>query len=136
MALMTPDEFDALTRLDFQIFIERVFNELNPSTNYADNFHIAVIASKLEAVRRGHIKRLIINVPPRSLKSIVTSVAFPAFLLGHDPTKKIIVASYGQELADGLARDCRQVIQQGWYRRLFRNTAISPHRQAVPPGQA
>jgi hypothetical protein len=57
MSLISPDEFDALTRVDFQIFIERVFAELNPSTTYHDNFHIGVIAAKLEAVRRGEIKR-------------------------------------------------------------------------------
>ncbi len=64
-----PSEFDALTRVDFQVFIERVFAELNPGARYSDNFHIAKIASRLEAVRRGQLKRLIINVPPRSLKS-------------------------------------------------------------------
>lgn len=128
---MTPAEFDALTRVDFNVFIERTFAELNASTPYSDNFHIGVIAAKLEAVRRGEIKRLIICVPPRSLKSIIASVAFPAFVLGHDPSKKIIAASYGQELADDLARDCRQVMTQPWYRRAFRKTALSPNRQAV-----
>ena len=131
MNQITLDEFDALTRVDFQVFTERVFAELNPTTNYSDNFHITVIAEKLEAVRRGEIKRLIINVPPRSLKSIISSVAFPAFVLGHDPSKKFIAASYGQELADALARDCRQVMMQPWYRRVFPGAALSPDRRAV-----
>ena len=131
MGSMTPDEFDALTRVDFNVFVERVFAELNPATTYKDNFHIAVITGKLEAVRRGECKRLIINVPPRSLKSIIASVAFPAFVLGHDPSKKIIACSYGQELADDLARDCRQVMQQPWYQRLFPNAALAPNRLAV-----
>ena len=64
MTLINPSEFDALTRTDFQVFVERAFAELNPSTAFADNFHIGVICSKLEAVRRGEIKRLIINLPP------------------------------------------------------------------------
>jgi hypothetical protein len=48
------------------------------------------IAYQLERVRRGEIKRLIINMPPRSLKSMTASVAFPAFVLGHNPTRRII----------------------------------------------
>jgi hypothetical protein len=108
-----------------------VFTELNPSAAYHDNFHIGVIAARLEAVRRGEIKRLIINVPPRSLKSIIASVAFPAFVMGHNPSAKIIAVSYGQDLADELARDCRQVMQQAWYQKLFRKTVLSSDRKAV-----
>ena len=131
MALATPAEFDAATRLDFEIFLERVFAELNPSTRFAYNFHIDIIAHKLEQVRLGNIRRLIINVPPRSLKSIAASVAFPAWVLGHDPTKKVVAISYGQELADLLARQCRQVMQQQWYQTLFPACRLSPTRQAV-----
>jgi hypothetical protein len=50
-------------------------------------------------VRRGKIRRLIINAPPRSLKSLITSIAFPAFVLGHDPNRRIIVISYSADLA-------------------------------------
>ncbi len=131
MGLATRTEFDAATRKDANIFIERVFAELNSATPYLDNFHIAMIVEKLERVRRGEITRLIINVPPRSLKSLIASIAFPAFVLGHDPTKKLICASYGQELADDLARDCRQVMQSAWYRSLFPGTVLAANRQAV-----
>ena len=54
----------------------------------------------LEQIRLGKIKRLIITVPPRSLKSILCSVAFPAFVLGHDPSKRLIVVSYGARFGD------------------------------------
>jgi predicted phage terminase large subunit-like protein len=131
MTLISPSEYDALTRTYFQVFVERAFAELNPAADFADNFHIGVICAKLEAVRRGEIKRLIINVPPRGLKSIIASVAFPAFVLGLDPTKKVIAASYGQELADNLARDCRQVMLSAWFRRAFPGSTLSPDRRAV-----
>lgn len=131
MVLASRVEFDAVSRFDFNVFVERVFTEVNPATLYLDNFHIAIIAEKLEQVRLGKIKRLIINVPPRSLKSLIASVAFPAFVLGHEPARKLICVSYGQELADDLARDCRQVMQQPWYRALFPGTALAPSRQAV-----
>jgi len=68
---------------------------IGPSPN-SHNWHNELIAAKLDACRRGEIKRLIINLPPRSLKSHAASVAFPAFLLGRNPSSQIICASYGQ----------------------------------------
>jgi predicted phage terminase large subunit-like protein len=124
-----PDrqEFDALGRIDFNVFVERVYAELNGSEPYFDNFHISSICSDVEAVREGKIKRLAIALPPRSLKSIVISVAFPAWLLGHNPETKIICASYGAQLSEELARDCLQVMRSDWYRRLF----LKSGRQSV-----
>ena len=89
------------------------------------NWHIDAIAYHLEQVRLGRIKRLIINLPPRYLKSLVTSVAFPAFLLGHDPTKRVIVVSYGADLAVKLANDCRVVINSSRYKSIFPGLQIS-----------
>jgi predicted phage terminase large subunit-like protein len=125
------EEFDAITRLDFNVFVERVFAELNGAEPYLDNWHISFECSQLEAVTRGEINRLAIALPPRNLKSIVTSIAYPAWLLGHDPTTKIICASYGQQLADDLARDRRQVMRSDWYRALFPGTRLKSDRQSV-----
>ena len=127
---LTPNEYRALLRSDFTAFIERSFHELNPATSFLPNWHIEVIAAELEACRRGETKRLIINVPPRSLKSHCASVAFPAWLLGHDPSAQIIVASYAQELASKLSSDCRSLFGSSFYRDLF-STRLSSHRQAV-----
>ena len=81
-----PAEYDALLRQDFETFAARCFHDLNPQTHFSPNWHIEVIAAKLMAVRQGKIRRLIINLPPRSLKSLLASVAFPAWYLGHDPS--------------------------------------------------
>jgi hypothetical protein len=83
------------------------------------------------ALRKGHIRRLIINMPPRYLKSLLASVAFPAWCLGHDPAAQILCVSYAQELADKLSRDCRRILASDWYLRIF-PTRLSPERQAVP----
>jgi hypothetical protein len=95
-----------LLRSDFRAFIEGSFHELNHSAGYKHNWHLAVVADRLEQVRRGEIKWLIINMPPRSLKSHCASVTFPAFVLGHDPAAQIICVSYGQDLSDKLSGDC------------------------------
>src|ERR1700674_527160 len=94
------------------------------------NWHIEVIAAKLAAVREGKVRRLIINLPPRHLKSLMASVAFPAWCLGHDQSAQILCVSYAQDLADKLARDCRSIMISPWYRKIF-PTRLAPHRHAV-----
>jgi predicted phage terminase large subunit-like protein len=102
--------------------------ELNPGATFLPNWHIEALAYHLELVRTGKIRRLIVNMPPRSLKSIICSVAFPAFVLGHDPSKRLIVVSYGSELAIKLGNDCRAVLQSAWRQRLFPGTRISRNK--------
>ena len=92
-------ELRTLLRRSLLLFIEASFIELNPVTDFSLNWHIELIAQALEDCMSGKIKRLIINVPPRSLKSHCVSVAFVAWLLGHRPSSQIICASYAQDLA-------------------------------------
>ena len=127
---LTPAEYQVLLRQDFVSFAVRCFQDLNPQAELAMNWHIEVIAAKLTAVREGKIRRLIINLPPRHLKSLMASIAFPAWCLGHDPSAQILSVSYAQDLADKLARDCRSIMMSPWYRRIF-PTRLAPHRQAV-----
>jgi predicted phage terminase large subunit-like protein len=124
-------EYAALMRSDFHGFIERSFYELNPDTEFMNNWHLHVIAYELEQVRLGHIKRLIINVPPRSLKSHCATVAFPAFVLGHEPSSQIICASYAQDLSNKLAADCRMLMMSKMYKLIF-TTRVTSQR---PPLQ-
>ncbi len=127
---VTGEEYRRLLQRDFASFARRSFRELNPQTPFSFGWHIEVIAAKLAAVRQGKIRRLIINLPPRHLKSLLASIAFPAWCLGHDPSAQILCVSYAQELADKLARDCRSIMMSPWYRRIF-PTRLAPHRQAV-----
>jgi len=128
---LTTDEYRVLVRRDLYAFTHLCFRELNPTTAFLPNWHIDVLTSALEACRRGESTRLTINQPPRSLKSLCASVAFPAFVLGHDPGAKIICASYAQELANKHASDCRRIMASAWYQALFPHTRLSTERQAV-----
>jgi hypothetical protein len=112
-------------------FAAYCLRELNPRTRFAMSWHFEVMAGKLGAVREGRTRRLIISVPPRHLKSHLASVAFPAWCLGHDPSAQIVCASYAQDLADKLSRDCRHIVTSDGYQRLF-PTRLSPRHQAVP----
>jgi predicted phage terminase large subunit-like protein len=124
------NEFDALLRADLYSFVERAFYELNPETAFAPAWHIELIAAKLEACARGEVRRLIINLPPRHLKSHCISIAFVAWYLGHYAARHVICASYGKDLAEKLARDCRSLMQSSWCQAAF-STRLSPTRSAV-----
>ena len=121
------DVLEAALREDLSSFIQKAFQVVSPADTYKHNWHVDLIADRLERCYRGEIKRLIITVPPRSLKSICASVAFPAWVLGKDPSRKLICASYSSELASKLARDSRAVMESAWCRLRRRNTT-SPWR--------
>jgi hypothetical protein len=83
-----PGEYEALLRADFASFVQHCFRELNPRTQFALSWHHEIIAAKLEALRNGDIRRVIINMPPRHLKSFFASVALPACCLGTNPARR------------------------------------------------
>src|SRR5262245_3511158 len=112
-------------RDDFYSFVQASFPIVTPGASFSPNWHIEAMAYALSRVLNGEIKRLIITVPPRNLKSICSSVAFPAYVLGHDPTRQIICVSYAEGLARKHANDCRALMRSPLYRRLFPKTRIS-----------
>ena len=114
-----------IVRGDFASFIKQSFYSVNPATKYLHNWHIDLIAEYLNACEQGEIKRLIINIPPRSLKSIAVSVAWPAWLLGHDPSRRIIAASYSQNLSLKHSLDSRLVMNSAWYKKIFPSVKIA-----------
>ncbi|MGB6116957.1 MAG: phage terminase large subunit [Mesorhizobium sp.] len=122
---------DALLRENLSIFIQRCYNELEPSSNYRHNWHVDAIAHALSEVAAGRCKRLVITLPPRSLKSLSASIAFSAWLLGRDPRRKIICASYGKTLTEDLAGKHRRIITSDWYRNLFPGMRIDPRKDTI-----
>jgi predicted phage terminase large subunit-like protein len=108
-----------------------VFRTLDPRAQFKPNWHIDAITYRLEQAHAGLEKRLIINVPPRSLKSSLTSVAFPAFILGHHPGARLICVSYAQPLATKLSRDFRRILDSEWYRRIFPSTVVSKDTEEI-----
>jgi predicted phage terminase large subunit-like protein len=115
----------AILRSDLYSFLQAAFPIVSPGDTLRLNWHIEAMTYQLMRIMRGENTRLIINVPPRSLKSICASVAFPAFVLGHDPTRRIIGVSYSEILARKHANDCRALMRSDKYRGLFPSTRIS-----------
>src|SRR5215207_5059960 len=108
-----------LLRTDLRFFVRKCFHTILPGTPYLPNWHVDAIVHQLMRVQAGEISRLLINQPPRSLKSICVSVAYVAWLLGHDPTRRVIVVSYSNELAGELHRQFRMVVDSVWYQAIF-----------------
>jgi predicted phage terminase large subunit-like protein len=109
----------ALLRSELRFFVRKSFETILPGTPYLPNWHVDAIVYQLMRVQAGDTSRLLINLPPRSLKSLCVSVAYVAWLLGHDPTRRIIVVSYSNELAAELHRQFRMIIDAPWYRAIF-----------------
>ena len=112
----------AALRTELSFFIRKVFATVSPGEVYLHNWHIDAIVRQLMRVHRGQTLRLLINQPPRSLKSICISVAYIAWTLGHDPTRRFIIVSYSGDFAAELHRQFRQVVKSAWYAELFPGT--------------
>jgi len=109
----------AVLRSKFAFFLRKVVATVSPGGAYLHNWHIDAIVCQLMRVDSGQSRRLLINQPPRSLKSITVSVAYVAWLLGHDPTRRVIVCSYSGDFAAELHRQFRIVVTSQWYADLF-----------------
>lgn len=120
--------FDALCRESFDAFAARAFREVEPGVPYEWNWHIECISDHLQALYKDELpdgrRRLGVNVPPRSLKSYLCSIAFPAWVMGREPHKKFICTSFNFTLAKEMAQKCRILMESEWYQRLFPNTKI------------
>ena len=81
--------------------------------------HHALMAKKFEAIARGELKRVIINMPPRHTKSEFASYLFPSWYLGKFPQKKIIQCSNTGELAVGFGRKVRNLVGSEAYAKIF-----------------
>lgn len=97
-------------------FIKQAWHVLEPATEYVDGWHIQAMCDHLEAVTNGHIRNLIINVPPRHMKSLTVSVFWPMWVWTRQPATRWLFCSYAQKLStrDSLKR--RRLLQSPWYR--------------------
>lgn len=117
--------YNQVLRGSFSAFLRRAFLHLEPEEPYLKNWHLDAISHRLDRVRRSGGVRLIVTVPPRSLKSITISVAWIAWMLGRNPRLRFVCASYSAELALKHARDCRSIMASDWYRRAFPQTVLN-----------
>lgn len=109
---------DARAIASLRYFVEYLWETVETEP-FQGNWHIDSISDHLEAVLNGSIRRLMINMPPRHMKSLMVSVFFPAWAWLHFPTLRFLFASYAHSLALRDSVKCRRIIQSPKYARLM-----------------
>lgn len=111
-------------REDFMIFAELAFPVVYPGRTFKTNWHHAAIATNLMEAEVSRNVRQIISMPPRSLKSFLASVAFPAYLLGKKPNCSILSVTYGEKLSEALSSDFGVLMRSDFYAKVFPHTRL------------
>jgi predicted phage terminase large subunit-like protein len=109
----------ALLAKDLMAFTEFAFGVVRPGVQLKRSWHLDALTYKLSQVAKGHIRRLLVTLPPRSLKSLCASVALPAWFLAHYPWERVVVVSYSDFLARHHANDFRRVVNDRLYQATF-----------------
>lgn len=100
-------------KLDY--FIKQAWPSLKPHENYDENWHIGYLSEYLKAVELGQTKRLIINIPPRHMKSLLVTVCYPAWCWATNPGLNFIRVSYSATLSLQHNEMSRHLIRSKWY---------------------
>jgi predicted phage terminase large subunit-like protein len=119
-------EIDTTIRTYLLAFAMKAFAQSQPN-ELAPHPYLKVVVWHLERVANGEVKRLVVALPPRHLKTFLASICLAAWILAHAPSAKILIVSYGQELAEKIAYEIRAILQSEWFRRLFK-TRIAKNR--------
>ena len=123
MTLYKQNSYDK-NFIEFKKFFFQSFNTLSPTIDFIPNWHIDILCNMMHEVYRGNIKRLIVCMPPRYMKSLCISTSFPAWVFSQNPSQKIIVASYAMPLAEKLSIDTKSIMESDWYKKNFSNIKI------------
>jgi len=123
-------EMDRLCAMDFCTFAYRAFTELE-SKELTPSVHIAIIAELMRKIFYGEVRRGLVCIPPRYLKTFLITICLSAWILGRRPGARIICASYGASLAEKFSSDTLRLMRSPWYRRIFPGTVISPYKQSA-----
>jgi phage terminase large subunit-like protein len=100
-------------------FFKGCWSSIQGDTEFIDGWHMQSVCEHLEEAYKGNIKYLVINLPPRSSKSLLVSVAFPAWVWTKNQYKQFICSSYARDLSKSLSADCLSLIQSAWYQGLW-----------------
>jgi len=118
-----------LCKRSFYHFVKKAWFIVEPATEFVDNWHIKLICEYLEACVRGEVRNLIINIPPRHMKSLLVNVFFPAWVWTFAPEKKFLFSSYAEDIAIRDSVNCRKIIQSDWYRLRWKMELSSSQNQ-------
>jgi predicted phage terminase large subunit-like protein len=119
-----------LVQTKFLAFAMKAFATLNKGRSLGNEKYLKLLAQSLTRVATGETKRLVITTPPRHGKTFMGSICLSAWILAYDASAKILVLSYGQDLADKIAYAIRAIVQSDWFKQAFR-TRLAKNRTKV-----
>ncbi|HVR89853.1 MAG TPA: phage terminase large subunit [Novosphingobium sp.] len=114
-----------IAKTDFHTFCGVMLPYADPGGTFDDNWHIEAMAHEVTQLIGGSNRRLLVTMPPRCLKSYIMSVALPAFLLGQNPAERIVVVTYGEQLAEELSEASLRIMSSKPYQRMFPATVLT-----------
>jgi predicted phage terminase large subunit-like protein len=125
------NEISSMLRTDFLSFARKAIRRLEGTTLSRDRY-LELLASELSAFADGATKRqLLVNLPPRHLKTLLGSVCLSAWILGHNPNTKIMLLACSANLAEKISRQIRAVMSEQWYQEIFPTRIKKGHAKAM-----
>ena len=120
------NEFNSILRNDYLAFARKAILELD-GTKLGDDQYLEYLATELMEFVDGKTRRLIVNLPPRHLKTMLFSVCLSAWQFAHRPSAKIMVVTYAEQLAENIARNIRSILQAKWFKEAFPTRIAKDH---------
>jgi predicted phage terminase large subunit-like protein len=119
-----------LIRKDFASFVRKAFYNDHDGKMLGSEPYIDYLCFELDRVAEGEAKRLVINLPPRHLKTFLAAIYLPAWVLAQDPAARIMVITYSDQLAEYITYKIRRVLQSPWFTKVFK-TRVAEDRSKV-----
>lgn len=126
-------KLEALFRKDFFSFARKALRELQ-GTRLGDEPYLKYLANELDQFAKEKTHRLIVNLPPGHLKTLLGSVCLTAWLLAHDPSLKIMIVTHAENLSKAIARNIREIVQSTWYKEIFETRIKWGHAEVTDFG--
>ncbi len=129
VAALQAEQLKRWARRSLRAFVEQAWPMLEPTTPFLPNWHIDLICEYLEAVTAGDVKQLVINIPPRYMKSLLVSVMWPVWEWLQSPESRWVFVSHSERLAVQFSLDRRELLLAPWYRSLCGDRVRLMHDQ-------
>jgi predicted phage terminase large subunit-like protein len=126
---MSPETIE-LIRTDFASFVRKAFRFIHDGNKLGNQPYVDHICFELEKVIIGETPRLLINLPPRHLKTFLGSICLAAWTLAKEPSARIIVVTYNDRLAEHISRDIRKILRAPWFKQVFTTRLAADHAMA------
>jgi predicted phage terminase large subunit-like protein len=110
---------EKLIKTEFLAFAMKAFASLNKGKTLGNDPYLKLLAERLTRVAATKTKRLVVSLPPRHSKTFMGSICLPAWILAYRPSAKIIILTYGQDLADKNAYAIRGILRSEWFKQAF-----------------